>query len=269
MITFVTHFVKLKPDVIKKINRARADYTGKAFFNIASPEPIISTLHKSIKKFHPESSLIILTDESTKLEIDPTIKIIRIPMTTSEIDYESFKAKTHFLERHSIKTHIIFLEWDVLVQSNLDEIFLNDNRDVYFTFRNLLPMPINDGFIAVNKNGIFNAIKLFSIILDRYKNFISSKFRYWYGLQLILKEMFLPLFFQIKPKKIWHMRLNFQGVKVGFLHGKKYNYNPLVKSIDEYLPNHKVIHFSKHKKVCLIPYWKKFIEQLPIDPPKP
>ncbi|MEC7839890.1 MAG: hypothetical protein VX777_07605 [Chlamydiota bacterium] len=264
MITFVTHYVSLKPDVVKTINRARAQYTGSMFFVIESPNAIITAMYKAIKKFHPNAKLIVLTDKDTEFDLDPAIKIVRIPMKTQEIDFEAFKAKILFLKKYPVKGHVIFMEWDLLVQSNLEHIFESD-RDIFFTFRNLLPMPINDGFIAINKNGISNAIKLLSIILNRYKNFVSTKFRYWYGLQLILKEIFLPLFFKINPRKVHHMRLNFQGVKVGFLHGKTYNYNPIVQSIDEFLPQHKVIHFSKHKKVNIIPYWKKFLEPMKVN----
>lgn len=262
MITFVTHYIELTPLALKKIGVARGSYVRQKMFMPKNPEKILDTLYRSIKKFHPKSDLILLTDATTKIAIDPSIKVIRIPMETECTDYESLKAKIYYLKHFPPKTHIIFLEWDMLLQDNLSHIF-ESNQDVYLTVRNLYPMPFNDGFIAVrgSQASFAHTRIFFDFLLKHYNNFTTKKYWYWYGLQLILKKIFLPVFLNTRPKKISDLTMEYKGVKIGFLDGKIYNYNSPLRLMGKFCEGKKAVHFSKSKKISMLSYWKKYLDK--------
>lgn len=259
MITFVTHYIQLDSVMIEKIKEARSTYAYPNFIYIDNPEAILDALFGAIKKFHPDAELIILTDNMTHLKVNPSIKIIRYPMETKLVEYESLKAKLTFLKKTTHKSHVIFLEWDMLIQKPLDSIF-NDDSDIYFTIRNVFPMPFNDGLIAIKRDGISSACRLLEFFLSKYENFSSNKYKSWYGFQLILKMLFLPAFIKIKPKEYSDLKMTFQGTKIGFLDGNIYNFYPVKTNIKEYYPEPKVIHFAKENKVAMLYYYKTFIK---------
>ena len=259
MITFVVHFVKLTPKMNEKIRIARTSLTEKKMPQVFNPEVLINAQFKSIKKFHPNSEYILLTDLKTNLDLDPKIKIIRQAMETDYLDYESFKAKTSFLKKTQLKTHFIFLDWDMLLQANLDHIF-DSGDDLYFTFRDLLPMPINDGFIGVKGGNLERTYDFFDFLLERYRQFSSFKFYSWYGLQLVLKHFFLnKILVLLREKK--ELVFNLPDFKIRFLDGSIYNYNPAIQAINKLYPNKKIVHFSKSKKKLMNAYWTLFYEK--------
>ncbi len=257
MITFVTHYIDLSPEMIKHIQLARASYTSKQLYLVKNPEGIINTLYESIKTFHPKSSLIVLTDENSQIELDPAIKLVRLPRKTNFVDFECLQAKVTFLRKTPPKTNVIFLEWDMIVQDNLEHIF-EDKSDLILTFRNILPMPFNDGFIGVKRGGFERVCRFFDMILKRYNHFTREKYKYWYGLQLIFKSLFRNIFLTIKPVKVKHMGLNYKDLKIRFLDGKIYNYNPIAERAKRISKSKKVVHFSKRKKLGMLGYWKAF-----------
>lgn len=259
MITFVVHFVELTPKMIEKIRVARSIFTVKKMPQVFNPEILINAQYKSIKKFHPNSEYILLTDLKTSLDIDPRIKIIRQPMETDFVDYESFNAKVSFLKNTKIKTHFIFLDWDMLLQSNLDHIF-DSGDDLYFTFRDLLPMPINDGFIGVKGGDLNKTCEFFDFLLERFRQFSSFTFYSWYGLQLVLKHFFLKKILElIREKK--ELVFDLPDFKIRFLDGSIYNFNPAIHVINRLYPNKKIVHFSKSKKKLMNAYWTLFFEK--------
>lgn len=257
MITFVIYYIHLSEAMIKQVQAAQHYFTHKIPYRIENPERIIQTVEKSIKAFHPDSRLVILTDEKTQLNLSSQIKIARITRNTNFLDLEILKAKIKFLKKYPLKENLIFLDWDVLIQDNLEDIFKKDG-DLFFTYRNLFPTPFNDGFIAVRQTGIKKTCEFFEMLMNYYDHFSRNQFKYKNGLKLILKKLFFEAFQKIKPAKIEHVQLDYKGLKIQFLDGNIYNYNPIKKRVTSIYEEKKVIHFSKEKKIDILGYWKLF-----------
>lgn len=269
MVKFVSFYIKPS-----KLEAERFETTYKlthrgTYEPADDPDKILTLMFASAKRFHPDASLCLLTDERSKFKLHPSIEIMRYPRRSDELDMEMLYALIHYLKENQGKDNTIFLEWDQLVQGHVSNIFIG-KADLYFAYRRIPPVPIDDAFIAIGSGPNYKEkIDFFEVILQQYDHLPSNKLRYWLGKSLIFSlMMFEPMLKAAMHKKIIH-GFEFKNLYIRILDGKKYSRKVLWHEITKFIPDALVLHFSNKKKRKIKEYWHKFLPKRPKEPSKP
>ncbi len=200
-------------------------------------------LSYSIKKHHPNSKIIQITNNSEKkiLGID---FVERFDFSNENIMHDFIKVQIKIIKKYG---PTVFLDADMLIIKPIEEFFSNDKFDFSITKRSshynnsyINPkihkenfpelvgqkwgevMPYNAGIYYCNK------IETLDYMLSVFKS-MSKNFYKWYGDQIALSEL-------VKSKKF----------KINFFDGEIYNYTP--KSPFEDFSEKKVLHFKGKTK---------------------
>lgn len=259
MTTFVSYYVDISESEKKKLGLIYRLLTRQERYFPENPKELLALMFASVKKFHPDARLCLITDGSTKLDLDPSIEIIRYPRQTDQLDQEVLFGLIHYLKNSPRDENTIFLEWDHLVQSNLDSIFLV-KTDLYFTYRKVRPFPIDAGFIAIGGGKKAQIIDFLELLYTQYDQLITDKFRCSLGLSFILSLMIYDLYkgrSKESTKRV--VAFKYKEIVIGVLSGSEYNAKPLREKLLNYLPNVKVIHFKNARKKEMKQYWEKYL----------
>ncbi len=241
-----------------------AELTAEAKSNILKVEPcfvdfpaqqLIEVLFASIRRFHPHCRTAILTDLKTEFPISPESDLFRYDLDTNFIGLSRTKAQVAFLKQRENPGSVIFLDYDMLVQGDLNPLF-NQPFDVALTYRAHIT-PINGGVIIIHENGFDRGLAF----MEKVLKISLEKPRYyaWYGNQrALLRAIGIDAFFKRKSDT-----LTIGQTHILLLPCSLYNFSTEDDQMEDYYPDKKILHFKGARKPFLLPYFEKYIKQNP------
>lgn len=213
-------------------------------------------LFATIRHYHPGCRTVLLTDEMTQFgELPHWLEVVRFRLDAAKLTMSCTKAHWEFIKQTKGESHIVFLDTDILIQGNLDHLFIKD-FDVGLTYRYHF-MPYNGGVIFVNGRGYKGACVFFeqayALIRDVYVEYQARA-----GSQLAFKvAVGLPT--SLTNEQV--IVINQWGVKVLLVPASTYNYTKLPPEVmDEYYPDKLILHFKGDRKGLLFDYFDNYLK---------
>jgi len=243
-INFVAFHIDIDDEVLKE-----AQSIAKAVNN-EKTENQLDLMLSSVKKYYPNASLYILTDQTSKVSENDNTKVIKYDLDKRYPILSRNKAWYEFLDRRENAT--IFLDSDILINDCFDELMATE-FDIAFTFRNWKKWPINLGIIYI-KNNTNN--KAYNFFKEWYYQFLSLKDeqKVWGGDQDLIHEKFRNLDFSVGNQ----FEARFEDYQIKFLSCNEYNYSSeMNEPMLEYPSNTKVLHFKGARKKYMKKCWDK------------
>jgi len=250
MITFVAHYEKLnEKDTSKILNICDS-------FMHWNPIALIELTFASIRKTHPNCRKILITNDTTEIDLSPDIEIMRFPTDKYENRLSQMIATLHFLRAWNELSHIIFHDFDMLFQSNIESIF-DGKHDIYFALRGKVlsyQAPINMGLVAIDQSSIPQAIRFYDKIINQMLTF--PHLHIWGGSQIsVHKLLFHKLLENPKSKEtIW------DGIRFSFL-PQNYNFTSKGYFKDHFYEGKHILHFKGQRKPQMLLYWNKYLKK--------
>jgi predicted nuclease with TOPRIM domain len=247
MISFVTFHVDINKNFIE-------DDTPLDSSNFYNYQLAIDLMFRSAAYFHPQCHKIILSDLNTNLSYLPSdLEVNRYDLDVNQIMYSRLLAQCKFLQNYDFQTDIILLDSDIIISSNLEDIFVDRDFDIGLTFRDDPEMPINGGVIYISKNNKESVLSFFQKLLEIYQEKHHSKAQWW-GDQHALVDLVCDdrsISFDSSHY------LNVNGVKIALFDCDIYNFSPDYNSDLEVYEkqNKKIIHFKGPRKKFMKDYW--------------
>lgn len=220
------------------------------------PEKLLETMFKSARRQHPDCRLVVLTDKSSHISLNIDCEVFRMDTHfLPAYDFAVTEAKGGFLKNADDSSHLVFLDTDILIQENLNELFRLD-FDVGITYRDLEEMPFNSGVLFIHRKGIAKALHFFQWWRECFFHYVNPMEFVWWGAQVALNKMLGDKIGKNSVNKI----IEINGIKIAVLPASIYNYtSKLDKPMNRFYHNKKILHFKGRRKVYMIPYWEKFI----------
>lgn len=259
MIRFVTYYVKPSKEERERLLSAYRVTHRRDYNSSANVDETLSILHASVKKFHPEAEFTLLTDQTSRFTLPPSIKLVRYPRKSDELDREVLYALIYYLQQSKEQVDTIFLEWDQIVQADLTPLFAR-RADLYFAFRRIKPAPIDDAFIGIGRRNFGEVINFFNILLNEYYSMPAKPLRYWLGKSLILSFLFFDRMEQAAARGKTIAAFVIENTTISIVDGKEFSKKLQAGEESHYQAGAKVVHFSNQKSRFLKEYWEKFLE---------
>lgn len=278
VITFVTYYTEITEEMVDEINTIYRRIASGPFRRNLDHLKFATAMFLSAKKEHPDARMVLLSDRPVTMP--PFVEVIVIPRQSNYFEIESFRARVEFLEKFcDEKSHLIFLDSDIIVCGNVEEIFLAKG-DIFFTYRILSDLwsplenkncddqvvddemiytqfPINIGFIAVKGGSQIAAAKFFQEMISWLDSCDDVGIKQWSGLQYYLKKLFQYVMKEIDYSlSLDKFIIKYKGANLRFLDGRIYNYTPLAY---DYIPlDVKIAHFKgEPRKKQMLLFWKR------------
>jgi hypothetical protein len=259
MITFVTFHVDFDRDsedylINSKVRlKEKVSFINKEFDHRA----MIDTMFKSARLFHPECKCIVLTDNKTDISsLDSLVEIRRFEIDPRKIILSRLIAQIEYLKKYAAHDDLLFLDYDIILNGNLDHIFKQD-FDIAVTYRESKKgMPINGGLLFVSgrrkERSLAFLERVHAIYMAQYANNDV-----WWGDQLALRDALKVNDFTANTV------VDVDGVRVLILSCDEYNYYPAegYRSILFELKNKKVLHFKDMQKKVMHLYWNSYLAE--------
>lgn len=245
-LTFCTFDLDLTPEIFQEILSIEPNVTRHA------PKELIRAMLISARLFHPDCRLVILTDKKTPFHDLPSeIEVIRYNYNPRHVISQRTQAQIKFI-KESPGEHILFLDYDILIQGNLEHLFLND-FDVGLTYRKH-SMAINGGVIIVNGTNSSAALhfmhRIHALMNEKYQSFLT-----WYSDQLALQDQVkVPESLQNQTTVILSLK-----TKILLLPCSIYNFTTRENKMDGTYPDKLILHFKGKRKPYQIPYFEKHL----------
>ncbi|CDR34762.1 hypothetical protein [Criblamydia sequanensis] len=241
MITFATHYQALdeKAEPFRPINFS-----------------LIHLMFESVSLFHPNCRKVLLTDRKTHFE-EETFEIIRYPIDNYPLRYAETVAQAQFLKSHPENGNLIFLDFDILVQANLESVFEN-TEDIFLTLRPSPIIPINLGVTFVKRGSFQKAFKFFNQILAKML-LQNNRLMNWGGSQKAIWGLLQPSIVRMDKDKD---SITLDSLNIKFLKGDIYNYSSeTVEEMEKHHPDKKILHFKGHLKEAMPIYFDKYLKK--------
>lgn len=259
MVRFLTFYVKTSPLEREELQRAHEALEKCEYLFAEEPDKTITMLFASVKRFHKEAKLTLLTDQKSAFHLHPSIEIRRYKRKSSELDIEMLYALIDYLKSLKGKEEVIYLEWDQIVQAPLTDIF-KGKSDLFFTMRRIHPTPIDDAFIAIASGDNFmEKIEFFEMVIEQYDKLRLKEFRYWLGKALILSLMIFDPIAKFNTRAIPVAALRYKNLAIETLNGKIYSRKPIESEIAEGVPSAKALHFTNSMRDKMAEYWQRHL----------
>ncbi len=268
MITFVSYYIHFTDEILNRIQDVYEEISeGGKYVPISQPSTIIMMMFESALKHHKDARMVLITDETTEVDLPEFIEIHRIPRKSDMMEIESLQAKIWALRNLKHNGHVIFLDPDMIIRDDLEQIF-HSKGDLFFTYEKLylnqdlvkagaeLTHPINIGFVAVRDNSKEDVAQLFGELIKQFSAFKSEKYHYWIGLQFMLKKLFYKkLIENERLGTLDTLFFNYRLIKIVFLAAEKYNF--AVRYSVKIPGKAKVLHFKGvNTKKLMQDYWE-------------
>jgi len=164
---------------------------------------MIEQFFKSASVHHPDCKKVVLSDFDTDLSfLDKDVEVNRYKVDKSKIMFSRMTTQIAYLESHDFSINIILLDYDILINANLEPLF-QKKFDIGLTYRKDLvfrKMPINGGIIFLKKNSKSKGIWFLEKVYSVYRSKYYSK-KDWYGDQYSLIYVVGNLIFQSRGQK--------------------------------------------------------------------
>lgn len=252
MITFVTFHVDIADELL---------YPEIPIDSSRSLEyrELLLLMFRSVSVFHPDARKVILTDErSVFADLPDDIEVRCYQVDASNVMLSRSYAQLEFLKAHDFKSNVVFLDTDILVNTNLEVSLSWSEFDVALTVRDdPQGMPVNGGIMFISKRQSQAAINFFEAFYQRYVDSFSGQAQWW-GDQKALADILTDAgedLLLLSEKKVNETLFH-------LLPCETYNYSPnFEEEIDTYGAdlNKKIIHFKGHRKRFMKPFWDSCI----------
>ncbi len=219
----------------------------------------ISLCFQSIKRFHPEARLVLLTDQKTPVQTLEDVEVVRYDVDPEQPAYMRLKAQRQFLLSVTTSEPIVFCDYDLLYQDSIDPLFNND-FDLAFVYRKAYhgsahPAPLNGGFMGIHSKSLAKAIHFLEAIHSYYLKHFPG-YKEWGGYQASLNEF-------IGAENIHNAFPNpvtVDGIRILLLPSTKYNYAIETETgIIDFKPEKKILHFKGARKEAMADYWNTYL----------
>ncbi len=255
MITFVTHYVDFENRDLTAIKDVIAQVNVNEMYQYPNPKKLIALMFASAHQCHPDAHFVILTDEETELNFGPEIEIHRSPHRNCQLDHERVKSRIRYLEQYTEKNNIIFLDWDILIQKNLNHLF-NGDCGLILTYQRDKNWCCNDGVIGISSKEIKKVLEFFQMALKEYSNLENKGYYEWFGFQCILDKIIFP---HLENQNLNRLTLN--NLKICLISSKAYNASPhSLNYTSDLYPNPAILHFKGYRKRTMSSYWSKHLK---------
>lgn len=258
MITFATFHADLSAATMELI-RGHEERTGTNSFDWSGAEcpdtlrALIQTMFASVSRMHSDHRKVILTDQGTSFESLEGVDIFRSPCSSQPALGRS-TAWVDFLRQAPADSHIVFLDYDMLIQRSLEPVF-ESVFDVGLTFRIHHRWPINAGIQFVHASRLERALGFYEKALAT----LSGKFvdwTVWCGDQWALQELVHADF---SGRSAFHHTEG--GFDLLLLPGEEYNYS--AEAEWHFQPGaydaKKVLHFKGSQKPAMFDCWNRLL----------
>ncbi|MEC7839885.1 MAG: hypothetical protein VX777_07580 [Chlamydiota bacterium] len=242
MLTFVTHYEQLSDEDKEKI-LDRCDT-----FMHWNPLKLIELSFSSIKKYHPNSRTIVITNLKSKVSLSSDIEVIRFPTDKYENRLSQMVATLAFLKEWKEFSHLIFHDFDMLFQRNIESIFDGKN-DIYLVKRGgplTKKAPVNMGLVGIDQASISQAIRFYHKIINQMLTF--PDYHIWTGSQISVHKLLYHELLQHPNAK----EVVYDKIKFSFL-PEEYNFTP-EGNFEERRYQEAVLHFKGQRKPQMINY---------------
>lgn len=219
---------------------------------VASPEPrrFITTMLASAARTHRELRQVVLTDQRTPFDLPPEIEIFRCDLDTTQPMLSRSVAWLEFLDRGAAGAHVVFLDSDILVNANIEDVFARD-FDVGLTYRNQGIWPINAGVIfnhgrRLDRGRAFHS-QCLAVFRERYLAAAN-----WGGDQDALREMVSAADFARRDVYVHQQH----GFDILMLPCAEYNFTAETdRPMTGPYPDRRILHFRGRRKDQMLDYF--------------
>jgi hypothetical protein len=245
MITFVTFYMALsseRRDVLRKETPSFSVSDDAACW--------IDLLFRSARHFHPGCRCVLLSDEHTVLPVCEGSEIYRRPACVNDPLWSRLSAERDFLDESDDSSHIVFVDFDILVNGSLAEVFAQP-FDVALTYRTHPDMPINGGVILIRCGRREKALSFFGRLLEIYeKNFRADS---WWAEQRALSLLIGEEGRRENPPPY----IDTEGIRIWMLPVREFNYTPKrTRNLLRIQSSAVLLHFKGSRKPLMRDYWE-------------
>ena len=214
----------------------------------------IEIFFQSCRLYHPDCRSVVLSDENTPFDFPDEIDILRYPVNPETPTLARLLCQIELFKSNPYKSHYVYLDYDILLQSNLDSIFERD-FDIALCCRHT-HRPITVALLFVHKDSTDKAVKMLEMVKKTLLTKYPERLRWW-GAQDSFRDTIGVENLEDTDFKI----INFEGMNILLIPHDDYCYHPPydVPMIDFY-PDKKILHFKGHRKPQMGEYWEHYLK---------
>ncbi len=215
----------------------------------------IDTFFKSVRLVHSDCKCVVLSDLTTPFTLPEEIEIHRLELDSDKPAYMRLLAQREFLKKEDSSRHIIFMDYDMLMQKPFDPIF-DREFDMALTYEPSYKR-INGSFILIRKSHRQQGIRYYDIVEAIFKEGFT-KFTPWGGIE---GAMNYALEKKLATNKTGIIELD--DIKIRILLCEKYNYSlsdDEYLELPDYLLSKMLLHFRGQRKYKMFDYWKMYLQ---------
>lgn len=207
------------------------------------PSQLMTYLFRSAQHFHPGAQCVVLTDQHTKFKFIDPVEIIRYDLDPNCLYYSLFKTKVSYLATHDFSSHLVLLDYDMLINASLFSLF-EEAFDVGLTYRPNHEWPINGGIQFVHAHSKQASQHYFQAVFKHLEALPEEK-KQWWGDQIALYAVIEDSY-----RSRTSENLLYNSTRIRLLPCETYNYYfPRVfKSVQEESEGKVVLHFKGNRK---------------------
>ncbi len=264
---FAVHYSKLNDGTIQSISKQLSGKLKESSkFQPTDLPKILSICFQSIQRFHPDAKCVLLTDLETPDPGLENVKMIRYEVDPQEPVRSRLKALILYLESIDEKTPVVFSDYDMIFQKNIENLF-EESFDIAFTYRKgeteeipadqeYYPYPINAGLFLIHPDRHQQAL-VFLKAVERFFEKNYPDYMVWSGEQISINQF-------IGVKNIHQSYPN--SIQIGtttiqLFPAAEYNYTVGGSAfLLDYQPNKAILHFKGPRKQLMLEYWQTFYE---------
>lgn len=259
MITFVTFHSDLSAETMERIHR-HEEKTGTSSFTWDgadrpdAPRALLDMMFASASRTHPDCRKVLLTDERTPFTVGSDIELKRLDLGDPLPSLSRSIAWVEFLRQAPQDSHVVFIDYDMLVEESLDSVF-ETVFDVGLTYRPHHRWPINAGIQFLHASRLQQSLKFYEKALAVFeKNY--GEWVVWCGDQWAFRHLVNADFEQ---EGVFLHREN--EAEILLLPCDKYNFTPAEEwnVAEESYAGKSILHFKGGAKVAMLEYWTKHL----------
>ncbi len=216
---------------------------------------LLDWMLRSVRRFHPEARLTVLTDAQTDLSpLSIAFERIDHPVDHRRIMLSRAEAQQHFLQTH-FDDDVLFLDSDMLLNGPLTELFEGADYDIALTVRDDADMPVNGGFLLLRHRRAEVARRFFDEYLRLFREVYAGEAA-WYGDQRALRDA-----------------IGWTGTgatsqveaRIRLLPCERYNHTPgdRIRKVLRPQGDKRVLHFKGDRKRLMSLFWYAWLAGLP------
>lgn len=212
---------------------------------------MIGMMFDSASHTHADCRKVVVTDEQTSFQSREGVEVFRTGFDSQLPSLARSKAWVEFLRQTAPDSHIVFLDYDVIIQQNLEHVF-DQCFDVGLTYREHFRWPINAGIQFLHAARLSRALELYKKVVtvsaESYQDWVV-----WAADQHALRDLVCADFAGEGP--CLHRKNGFEFL---LLPCCDYNYSADRNWDLANASYHqkKVLHFKGHHKPAMFAYWR-------------